>query len=114
MTSRPRRKIPAALRDAIFERDGHVCVYCQLAKHTQKCLYCKGRKASLTLDHVVPHVYRGSDTAENLVTSCACCNGSRGVTDIDLFAEWLRRHNRGDVAIEARVLKAISKPLPTK
>jgi 5-methylcytosine-specific restriction endonuclease McrA len=105
MTKLPRKPIPAPLRTAIKARDGHRCVYCQRAA---------SKTVRLTLDHVVVYSEGGPDLATNLVTACMDCNRDRGISDIDHFAEWLRRRNRGDTGIEARVLKAISTPLPTK
>jgi len=112
MVTRPRRKIPATLRDAIHARDGHVCVYCQQVQHPSTCLSCQGRPGPLTLDHVVPHSHKGSDEPTNLVTACVCCNVRRATCPIDLFAAWLARE--GYPGAEARVLKAIATPLPTK
>ena len=112
MTRRPRAKIPAALRTAIHARDGHVCVYCGLTQHPTTCRYCQGRKAPLTLDHVVPHSLDGADAAPNLVTACACCNGRRGTLYVDLFAVALARD--GYPGAEARVFRAIATSLPPK
>ena len=101
MTTRPRRKIPTALRNAIFARDGKCCVYCGR----------RGTKAvPLTLDHVIPHSEGGPDTAHNLVTACGKCNTLRATFPIDLFAVLLAR--RGYPGAEARVLAAMAKPLP--
>jgi len=100
-TPRPRKKIPAALRTAIFARDGKVCVYCGR----------KGTKANpLTLDHVIPHSEGGADAAHNLVTACSKCNVRRATFPIDLFAVLLGR--MGHPGAEARVLTAMSTPLP--
>ena len=65
----------------------------------------------LTLDHVVAHSEGGADTAANLVACCMRCNVARGVSDVDLFAEWLRRRGIGDGGVEKRVIQAISTPL---
>lgn len=102
-TKRPRRRIPAALSAAIKRRDGHRCVYCQRAR---------SKTVKLTLDHVVAHSEGGADHPANLVTCCMRCNVARGINDVDLFAEWLRRRNLAPEGIEARVLRAISTPLP--
>ena len=50
-----------ANRTRIYKRDGYECVYC-------------GSKKSLTLDHVIPKSRGGTNTWENLVTSCFSCN----------------------------------------
>lgn len=58
----------AELRERVFERDGHRCVYCgQFFPENQ-----------LTLDHVEPQL-RGGDRSEgNLVTACRACNTRKG------------------------------------
>lgn len=99
MTTRPRKKIPATLRTAIYARDGRACVYCTRAA---------SKKVKLTLDHVLPHSLGGGDTATNLVTCCADCNVRRATFPVDLFAELLRREGVDGAA--ARVLRAISTP----
>jgi 5-methylcytosine-specific restriction endonuclease McrA len=60
-----RRKIPAAVRDLVYERDGYQCVEC-------------GAAEDLTLDHIYPWSLGGSDAAENLCTLCRSCNSSKG------------------------------------
>ena len=59
-------------RFAILRRDGFTCQYC-------------GRAApdvELEMDHVVPRSKGGSDTAENLVTSCKDCNAGKFNTEL--------------------------------
>jgi CRISPR/Cas system Type II protein with McrA/HNH and RuvC-like nuclease domain len=50
-----------ANRTRIYKRDGYECAYC-------------GSKKSLTLDHVIPKSRGGTNSWENLVTSCFSCN----------------------------------------
>ena len=58
------------LRDRIFHRDRHRCVYCGLVLPPEQ----------LTLDHVQPRM-RGGDWSEgNLVSSCRSCNADKGST----------------------------------
>jgi 5-methylcytosine-specific restriction endonuclease McrA len=52
-------------RRALFARDGWRCVYC-------------GAGGRLTLDHVVPRSRGGESSWENVVTSCASCNHTKG------------------------------------
>jgi len=52
-------------RRAVLTRDGFRCQYCGSAKH-------------LTLDHVVPTSRGGTNTWDNVVTSCAPCNVRKG------------------------------------
>lgn len=63
-----RRKIPDALRLAIYERDGHACLEC-------------GTADDLTLDHIFPFSKGGEDTFDNLRTLCRPCNSSKGARD---------------------------------
>jgi 5-methylcytosine-specific restriction endonuclease McrA len=56
----------AALRRAVFARDGHVCWRC-------------GRYAT-TVDHAVPVVLGGTHHLSNLRPACAHCNYSTGAT----------------------------------
>lgn len=60
-----RRKIPAELRAAIYERDEYACLLC-------------GSPDDLTLDHIYPWSKGGEDTLENLRTLCRPCNSSKG------------------------------------
>ena len=55
----------ARLRNAVFERDGHCCVYC-------------GSKENLQCDHVVPVALGGRHTLSNLAAACRACNLSKG------------------------------------
>jgi len=62
----PRRaSTPRISRRAVFARDRHRCQYCGSDRH-------------LTVDHVVPRSKGGSDSWDNLVTSCAPCNRKKG------------------------------------
>jgi 5-methylcytosine-specific restriction endonuclease McrA len=61
----PRRSSMRITRRAIFARDRHRCQYCGSDRH-------------LTIDHVVPRSKGGTDTWDNVVTSCAPCNRKKG------------------------------------
>jgi 5-methylcytosine-specific restriction endonuclease McrA len=69
-------------RRAVFARDRHRCQYCGSDRH-------------LTVDHVVPRSKGGTDTWDNLVTSCAPCN-----------------RKKGDRAVHAAGLQLARKPRP--
>ena len=56
---------------AIFSRDKFRCSYCGKSSITSASLM-------MHLDHVIPIVEGGTNTAGNLITSCARCNSSKG------------------------------------
>jgi 5-methylcytosine-specific restriction endonuclease McrA len=45
-------------------------------RHT--CQYCGDTRRSMTVDHVIPKSYGGSDTWENMVCACDRCNNKKG------------------------------------
>jgi len=51
-------------RQNVFERDSHVCQYCQKRFDAR----------DLNLDHVIPRDKGGKSSWENIVTSCVRCN----------------------------------------
>lgn len=57
--------VPASIRRAVMERDGHRCVRC-------------GATENLTLDHIHPQLYGGRHTMDNLQVLCRSCNSSKG------------------------------------
>lgn len=64
-TERRRSKIPAAVRGAVYARDGFACLHC-------------GATENLTIDHIHPWSLGGSDDIENLQTLCRPCNSRKG------------------------------------
>jgi 5-methylcytosine-specific restriction endonuclease McrA len=61
-------------RNAIFERDGHRCVYC-------------GCDRNLTIDHVRPRSRGGATNAENCATACRSCNQAKGSMHVEAFLQ---------------------------
>ena len=53
-------------RKNIIKRDGH------------RCLYCGEDYGPMTVDHIIPKMYGGKDTWENLVCACITCNNLKG------------------------------------
>lgn len=53
-------------RKNILKRDG------------SRCQYCGKKEGSMTVDHIVPKIYGGEDTWENLVCACPDCNNKKG------------------------------------
>lgn len=60
--------IRPAVRFDIFKRDNFTCQYCGL----------KPPQVVLHVDHINPKSKGGSDTEENLITSCQSCNLGKG------------------------------------
>lgn len=58
--------ISSALRQAVVERAGHRCCYCQTAEDVTGTLF--------TIDHIIPESLGGSTTVENLCLACWSCN----------------------------------------
>lgn len=57
-------------RLAVYLRDGFRCAYCGRDLHDSP-------PADVTLDHLLPRCFGGSNDAENLVTACRSCNSQR-------------------------------------
>lgn len=60
-----RANIKKNKRDAIYERDGRACCYC-------------GSTEELTIDHIIPVAWGGTNEDENLQTLCHDCNNAKG------------------------------------
>jgi 5-methylcytosine-specific restriction endonuclease McrA len=68
------------LRYEILRRDNHTCKYCGATAPT----------VPLRVDHVTPVALGGTDTPDNLVTSCEPCNSGKSSSTVDL--RWTLRH----------------------
>lgn len=65
-----RAPVPADVRQAVYDRDGHHCLSC-------------GAMSGLTLDHITPVMAGGSDDPDNLQTLCGPCNSRKGNVEVD-------------------------------
>jgi hypothetical protein len=72
---RRRRAIPAAVRRAVFERDGGACAFVDAAG--KRC----GCTSAVELHHVVPFAMGGAHSAENLRVYCRAHNQRQGERD---------------------------------
>ena len=63
-----RKAISKKLRFDVFKRDGFVCAYCGATPPT----------VVLQVDHIHPVVEGGTNTIDNLITSCQPCNIGKG------------------------------------
>lgn len=76
------RQIDQWMAWEVFERDGYRCRYC-------------GRKAPLTVDHVILWEQGGATVSENLVSACRRCNKVRGNMD---YEAWIGSDAYGDLS----------------
>ncbi len=94
--------IKPAKRQAIYDRDGHRCVYCG----------GNGDDSNLTLEHLISVVLGGGNSARELITACLSCNCSRGKKSLKAFLNWLKEKKGIDPKmVRARIRKQIAKPL---
>ena len=49
-----------------------------------RCVYC-GRTENLSVDHLLPRAYGGSDSSDNLLCCCRTCNSSKGGKDLMIW-----------------------------
>ena len=69
-------------RWVMFDRDGHRCNYCGKTP-------LRDPDIELHLDHIVPRVKGGADTAGNLITSCGECNSAKCAATSSITKELL-------------------------
>lgn len=87
-------------RLAIYLRDGMACVYCGAKVEDG---------AVLSLDHLLPQSYGGSNGEGNLVTCCKSCNCRRGNMDL---ASWLDLSCGDDARrVSALIVEHVAKDL---
>lgn len=98
--------ISRTVREAIYSRDEHTCVYCgSTAEH---CV--------LSLDHITPRSLGGALTdPKNLVTACTHCNSTRGKMSLAAFQRHLAAHYDIEQVkqLSAKVRRWANRPLPT-
>jgi len=51
--------------------------YIKEKEYPNECIFCRAN-ADLTLEHLLPQKYHGSNTEKNLVWICKSCNSSKG------------------------------------
>lgn len=64
------RRIPDPVRREVLRRDDYTCVKCAW----NQALWNPSDARHLELHHIKPHVQRGANTSENLVTLCTVCH----------------------------------------
>lgn len=63
--SRKKKRVPATIRTAVYERDQYRCVTC-------------GTWIGLSIDHIIPESRGGPTEIDNLQTLCRPCNSRKG------------------------------------
>ena len=53
-------------------------------EYSDVCAYC-GKSADISIDHMIPKIKHGSNSADNLIRACKHCNSSKGSKDL---MEW--------------------------
>ena len=74
-----RGAIPKDMRQEVYRRDEHVCVYCRT-----EC-----RPEELTIDHLIPLALGGLDEMTNWATCCRSCNARKAAQPLEEFLESL-------------------------
>ena len=96
--------ISKTTRQAIYDRDGRTCVYCQTTEE----------HAVLSLDHITPRSLGGALTdPQNLVTSCCHCNSTRQTMSLPAFQRYLEEVYKIVTVkdLSAKVRRLAAKPL---
>lgn len=81
------RELKIALKKrkrAVWKRDNWTCRYCGLDMNGDMIdKKLRMPMSRITVDHVYPRRFGGSDDIENLVTSCFECNSKKGDSMFD-------------------------------
>ena len=73
-------------------------------EYSDVCAYC-GSESDISIDHIIPKIANGSNSADNLVRSCKHCNSSKGGRDL---LEWhYKRNEFPSLLILRRYLKLV-------
>lgn len=71
-----KQSISWGLRNAVIERDGHICGICSGPV----------RWTDVHIDHIKPELYGGETTMDNLQVTHSSCNKSKGARPQEVFA----------------------------
>lgn len=73
-------------------------------EYSNICAYC-GSSADISIDHLIPRIANGSNSADNLIRACKHCNSSKGSKDL---LEWhYRRNEFPSLLVLRRYLKLV-------
>lgn len=72
----------------IYSTKKNHCVFSMNERYS--CIYCKEKieLSDLSLDHITPWIFFGSNSSTNLITCCLSCNKEKGNT---LIHDWLQQ-----------------------
>lgn len=73
-------------------------------EYSDVCAYC-GDTASLSIDHIIPKIANGTNSADNLVRACKSCNSSKGGRDLMVWHS--KRGEFPSILILRRYLKLV-------
>lgn len=73
-------------------------------KYGNVCAYC-GNEADISIDHIIPKIANGSNSADNLIRVCKYCNSSKGGQD--LLAWCSKRNEFPSLLVLRRYLKLV-------
>ncbi len=75
-------------------------------KYPESCCYC-GSKNNIQIDHLIPQIKGGQDSADNLVWACRSCNRSKRDRDVIV---WLKSKGKEpSILLLRRYLKLVTK-----
>lgn len=73
-------------------------------EYSDVCAYC-GKMTNVSIDHMIPRIKNGSNSADNLIRVCKRCNSSKGAKD---FMEWhIQKNIFPSILILRRYLKLV-------
>ena len=74
--------VPSVVRLGFYIRIPHKRILLTrkniLKRDSYTCQYCGENDSQMTVDHVIPKIYGGQDSWENLVCACIRCNNVKG------------------------------------
>lgn len=100
-SSKRRRNLPAKLRDAILDRDGHVCQLCGVAVRRSKRDKYDADPDLAEIDHIVAVKDGGTNDPQNLQALCLGCNRKKAGADVrrrNVEASEMNRRQVDDVS----------------
>lgn len=75
-------------------------------QYPKSCCYC-GSEHKIHMDHLIPRINGGSDSADNLVWACRSCNSSKRDRDV---LRWLHsKEMRPSILLLRRYLKLVAR-----